>query len=344
VGRSRIANVSREAHSRSLIPAQTLAANVLREHRFILSISAAYVAGGGVLLGYLGQPWPLRVAALPFLAIWLVGAACWLGAAFLASPQRLRACVQPERVLGAAIVGLLAVPVQTTFQSLKQAIGVVIGFPWDSRLDRWDQAIHGGTAWHWFSGLIAHEGAIRTIDLLYVLWFAEVLVIVVWASWTPHRVLRQRAMVAMLLLWVVGGTIAAAMTASAGPCFVTLADYGELLRRLDRYTPPLLARVNESGIWKLHDQGVWGPLAGISAMPSMHVGFAALATCVAWSRSRVLGGLAALYAVAIQIGSVALAWHYAIDGYAGALCAWGCWQLARFASKLQVDPISGRDR
>ena len=37
--------------------------------------------------------------------------------------------------------------------------------------------------------------------------------------------------------------------------------------------------------------------------------------------SRLLGGLLALYAAAIQVGSVVLAWHYAVDGYFGAILA-----------------------
>jgi len=311
-----------------LSSAQSVAAEVLQEHRLVLAIAVPYVLIGGAFLHFLEQPWPVRFTTLPFIAIWLAGTACWLIAAFLASPKRLRACLRANRVLGAVLVALLAVPVQITFQSLKQAIGVVIGFPWDGRLDRWDRLIHAGPAWHWFSTLIARGTALRTIDALYLLWFVEVLVLFIWVSWTPHRVVRQRALIAMLLLWVGAGTIGAAATASAGPCYVPVPEYQELLRRLDAYSPPLFARVNQLGIWKLYDGRVWGPLAGVSAMPSMHVAFAALAACIAWTRARWLGIAAALYAIAIQVGSVVLAWHYAIDGYAGAVCAWCCWVVA----------------
>ena len=33
-------------------------------------------------------------------------------------------------------------------------------------------------------------------------------------------------------------------------------------------------------------------------------------------------------ALFIEVGSVALGWHYAIDGYAGAVCAWAIWRFA----------------
>jgi membrane-associated phospholipid phosphatase len=58
---------------------------------------------------------------------------------------------------------------------------------------------------------------------------------------------------------------------------------------------------------------------GISAMPSMHVAMATLFALVCWRTRRWLGIVMATYAVIIQIGSVHLAWHYAIDGYAGSL-------------------------
>ena len=42
--------------------------------------------------------------------------------------------------------------------------------------------------------------------------------------------------------------------------------------------------------------------------------------------SVVQGGLL-LIAGVIMIGSVLLGWHYAVDGYLGALIAWGAWRV-----------------
>ena len=63
-------------------------------------------------------------------------------------------------------------------------------------------------------------------------------------------------------------------------------------------------------------------------MPSLHVGIAVLFALVAGSLSRPLGLILAVYALAIQIGSVVLAWHYAVDGYAGAALAVVSWTAA----------------
>jgi hypothetical protein len=57
----------------------------------------------------------------------------------------------------------------------------------------------------------------------------------------------------------------------------------------------------------------------------MHVTTAVLLAIVGWRVSRTAGLLLAAYAVSVQIGSVVLGWHYAIDGYAGAGLTWGAW-------------------
>ena len=67
-------------------------------------------------------------------------------------------------------------------------------------------------------------------------------------------------------------------------------------------------------------------------MPSLHVGFSVLMALVGWQVWRPVGWLLGVYAVSIQIGSVALAWHYAVDGYAGALVAYMAWLCAGMAA------------
>jgi hypothetical protein len=180
---------------------------------------------------------------------------------------------------------------------------------------------------------------VRAIDTLYVLWFFVVMGFLLWASWSQVRRLRQRALVAFLLLTIGGATLAAWAGASAGPCYFSYValpsspgPYDELIARLDVFGSTgteLYARRTQRWLWALHASNQTETFSGVSAMPSFHVGIAALVALVAWQQSRVIGALLAGFAVVIQLGSVILAWHYAVDGYIGALLAVASWVGAK---------------
>ena len=72
-----------------------------------------------------------------------------------------------------------------------------------------------------------------------------------------------------------------------------------------------------------------GRLAGISAMPSMHVASSVLMALYASTHARWAGWAMWTFAALIMIGSVHLGWHYAIDGYFGAVIAWCAWVIGR---------------
>ncbi|MNI64247.1 PAP2 superfamily protein [compost metagenome] len=68
-------------------------------------------------------------------------------------------------------------------------------------------------------------------------------------------------------------------------------------------------------LWALHESGSAGFGSGISAFPSIHVGLITLNALFLNGYSRRLGVVAFAYVAFIQISSVYLGWHYAIDGY-----------------------------
>jgi membrane-associated phospholipid phosphatase len=67
---------------------------------------------------------------------------------------------------------------------------------------------------------------------------------------------------------------------------------------------------------------------GVSAFPSMHVAMAITIALAASRLHRWLGALLWLFAFFIQIGSVHLGWHYAVDGYASTLLALLFWKIS----------------
>jgi hypothetical protein len=301
------------------------------EHRVLLTLLLAYIAVGGfVQTLVLHRSWPLHITTRWFVDVWVWGSTIWLVAHVIERRRRHTAGLSTGQILGAIGVASLAVPVQITFQSLKQSLGRVRGFPWDPDLAALDKWIHGGPAWHWLAFLFDWPTAIEIIEVLYVLWFIALAGAVVWLGWTGQRELRQRGLLALLLLWTVAGTVGAWAFASAGPCYNTSADpdMAALVARLDSSHSARIARANQRGVWEGFQSDEWLPFGGISAMPSLHVALAVLLAIIVWQRSRPVSAVLWIYAGIIQVGSVILAWHYAIDGYAGAGCAWGAWTLA----------------
>jgi hypothetical protein len=64
---------------------------------------------------------------------------------------------------------------------------------------------------------------------------------------------------------------------------------------------------------------------GISAMPSMHIAMVTVIALLGWAHSRLLGTVFTVFALVILIGSVHLAWHYAVDGYVAAIAVYCLW-------------------
>jgi hypothetical protein len=261
-----------------------------------------------------------------FAGSWLALSAGYLIALWCRHPARFRSAVT-NRLGGALLVGLLLAPIQITFQSLKLSIGYLVGFPWDPLLSQIDRALHGGPAWYWLvflfdyprvmhAGLIAYERGWVFVSVIFVFWLA----------WSADRELRRRGLVALLLLWVIGGTLGAFAFASAGPCYTSEPEYQEQIAKFDAMSFEVAH--TQRLHWQAQIEQRWHPFVGVSAFPSMHVAMAALMFILAWRRSRIIGLCFGLFAVFVQLWSVLLAWHYAIDGYASCLIAWACWQWA----------------
>jgi membrane-associated phospholipid phosphatase len=91
----------------------------------------------------------------------------------------------------------------------------------------------------------------------------------------------------------------------------------------------LYATFNQDGLWEGAITGEWGPFGGISAMPSVHLSMATLFVWLAFEVRKWLGWVFVGYLALIQIGSVILGWHYAVDGYLGILLASMIWLCVR---------------
>lgn len=220
------------------------------------------------------------------------------------------------------------------FSVLKGAIAILSPFSWDVALHKADVALHFGYAPHeWLAPLTHLPVAVFAFNFAYNLWFVALVATVFTVAITNRdSALRHRFLLSFMLVWLVGGFFMAMGFSSAGPCFFERAGLGTA------YTPLmslLHAADADYSVWALSTQdllwegysGKGAGSIGISAFPSMHVASAVLFALYAARRSVLAGVVMWVFAATIMVGSVVLAWHYAVDGYAGALLALAVWKI-----------------
>jgi hypothetical protein len=159
----------------------------------------------------------------------------------------------------------------------------------------------------------------RGIDLLYIVWYSVKLPVMFFFLLHPQAWRRWHFFTAYFLMWVVGGGLAILLP-SHGPVYL----FPELYANIDMPTATRL----QAYLWHNYETLLADaashetvPYGGIAAFPSLHVGISVLHAVAIRESSRLLFHLFALYAVVIQFGSVALGWHYAVDGYVGGMIA-----------------------
>ncbi|MDA5193627.1 phosphatase PAP2 family protein [Govanella unica] len=272
----------------------------------------------------------------------------------------VRRVPRPVRVIYSDVTGLLRDPVvllnglwplliipifMSSFTSFKSMIPVLHPFSFDPLFADLDQMLHGGVApWELTHAMFGSPFATVAINAAYNLWF-----FVMWVFLFLQIVRvyahqeRVRFILAFVLCWLVIGSLFAFLLSSAGPCYfgrvvLGVADpFAPMMTRLEVIDQGFTATGSYFGVWALDTQNLLWDMArssethvgsGISAMPSMHVSVATLLALSAFRIRRWFGWIMAGYAVMIQIGSVHLGWHYALDGYLSAVLTVIIWWLA----------------
>lgn len=220
----------------------------------------------------------------------------------------------------------------------KMLIPEIEPFRWDATFSGWDKMLFAGhQPWRLLHPFLALPPVTIFLDAMYSLWV--LLVFLFWSglliSDRVPRAVRHRYWLATILAWLVVGFVLALAFSSAGPCFFTdivtdrPSPYAELNAYLAdvAHSYPLTSSLTKDYLWSIYSGALDEP-GGISAMPSMHNTQAVLFAAVSYSIDRRLGHLFAAYALVIFIASIHLAWHYAVDGLAGATCALVIWWLA----------------
>lgn len=237
-----------------------------------------------------------------------------------------------DALLRFGIVYLLIPPFMCSYSSLKQSIPLFKSFNSDALLAKIDYLVHfNNDPWSLLQTWIGHPPLTQFIDSCYTAWGAIFVYTLLWMSCTRRKELRLQFLLSLALCWIVIGNILAFLFASVGPCYygyvvpVQNEPYSVMLAYL-RTIPDLQAVRIQDTLWQAYSVGKFMPLGGISAMPSMHVAIAVLLALTFRRINRWLGLAAVLFAATIQIGSVHLGWHYAIDGYLSILLTVAIWK------------------
>jgi membrane-associated phospholipid phosphatase len=144
------------------------------------------------------------------------------------------------------------------------------------------------------------------------------------------------------------GSLLATLLSSGGPVY-----FGRLTGLPDPYVP-LMDYLQAAGevsvvwalkvhdaLWQSHMTGAYDFGSGISAMPSIHVATAVLFALLGWRVDRRLGIAFTVFAAVIMIGSVHLAWHYAVDGYLSAVLTVLIWRFCGWWVGREESPSTG---
>ncbi len=245
------------------------------------------------------------------------------------------------RMLSGAIAILGIVFFAVIFSYVKEAIPLLNPFAWDEAFAELDRRVHGGVD-PYLLLLPAFGSAVmfQIADLTYSMWFLLIYFFGFLAAMDRENPTRRNTFLfAFILSWIIGGSVLATLFSSVGPIYYQAFGYGDqfvplqdMLASIDQETPLVAVELQAMLLDGYHNSG---GLGGISAMPSMHLATSWLMAFQGFRYTRSLGWVMVGFAVVIQLSSVLLGWHYAIDGYFGFLVAVLCWVCGVALAGLQ---------
>ena len=233
------------------------------------------------------------------------------------------------------------------FSSMKSIIHLVQPFYLDEFFMKADRFLHFGVdPWRLTHSIFGTASMSVMLNFFYNLWFFIMFSYVLWLV-VNVQLGRDRLqfLFAFVIAWPLIGSLLATLLSSAGPVY-----YGDVVGDSSIFGPLMdaLAAFDKQyegsffGIFALNTQDMlWadylksdtGIGSGISAMPSMHVAIAALLYFSGRRINKYIGYGMLAFLILIQIGSVHLGWHYAVDGYVSILLIWGLWKACGWLVK-----------
>lgn len=271
--------------------------------------------------------WRAGTAPALHLSVYLTAAIAGLASAMaLRTALGLRPLGADWRAVaaGTLLIGCAA----SMFLPLKVAIPAQVSFWLDPHLASAETFLFGAPPWRLLDRALGW--ATGALDWLYGGWLPLQLLavfLVILARPSPQK---SRALAAYSLAWLALGVVAAALFASVGPIFYDRAFGGHTFEGVGATLRARGARIviAESDLmWASLAMDRPGLVAGVSAMPSLHVAISVWLVLAARALAPPFALAAAVYAVIIGIASVQLGWHYVSDGVFGAFGMIAIWRM-----------------
>jgi len=255
-------------------------------------------------------------------------------AAFLLQTWRRR--IADPAVLSRLPLLAIAIVFMPFFSKMKSMIPLFNAFEWDPTFIAWDRALFlGHDAWEVLHPIFGYPLVTAAMAALYHAWLLLIYIGTLFFVFHPSAsaVVRQYFLGFILIWTVIGGGLATAL-ASVGPCFIgpifgdpTFDAQMAYLHAANEQVPVLTLHVQDL-LLQWHQDSQRGLGSGITAMPSMHVAMAFLFWLGIRRISRAAGWIFFAFFAAIWIGSVHLAYHYAVDGLVSVIATAILWELS----------------
>lgn len=238
--------------------------------------------------------------------------------------------------IGVMMLGFIA------FTDMKGVIPLLNAYSWDESFMLIDKALHFGQhPWQILQPFIGSQTPTIIINFFYNLWFFIMFGFWLYAGTTKiDQGWERQFLLSFIWSWIIGGWVLATFFSSMGPAYYDLISPAsnpylmqmEMLRSINESHTVLALGTQD--VLRESYLGAEG-ISGISAMPSMHNTTSTLFMLAAFRIHKYFGLIMALFLGFIVIGSVHLAWHYAVDAYAGVGIALLIWWISGKALKWQ---------